>query len=217
MPCSHTIKPGSQNSLDFKTVAKRKGRKNSLRLFPSPLGEGQGRGQPGSQRFIAGMDKVESLLYIPPMKLSHKSDYALTAVRYFTGLKSGETGSITQVAQAGGIPREFLAKVLRDLVKSGILKVYQGVRGGYALAKPCSRISFLEVIEAVDGPVRVSLLTMAPSNNPLKPGPSDLLLEQTLARMEKEVRTRLGKLNFGKYKGKPLERTRVEQTGPEPF
>jgi Rrf2 family protein len=163
------------------------------------------------------VDKVESLLYIPSMKLSHKGDYALTAVRYFAGLKAGEVGSITQVAQAGGIPREFLAKVLRDLVKAGILKVYQGVRGGYALAKPAAKISYLAVIEAVDGPLRLSLLTSPPSSNPLKPGPSDLLLETTLARLEKEVRVRLGKLNFGKFKGKPLERTRVEQTGPEPF
>ncbi|MEK7775733.1 MAG: Rrf2 family transcriptional regulator [Candidatus Zixiibacteriota bacterium] len=160
---------------------------------------------------------MDSKLYIPPVKLSHKTDYALTAVRFFAGLKSDQVGSITQVAQAGGIPREFLAKVLRDLVRGGILKVYQGVKGGYALAKPASKISILAVIEAVDGPLRVSLLTSPPSKNPLKPGPSDLLLEATVGRLEREVRDRLEKLNFGKFKGKPIERTRVEQTGPEPF
>jgi Rrf2 family protein len=151
------------------------------------------------------------------MTFSHKTDYALTAVRYLAGLRKGEVASITRIARECGIPREFLAKVLRYLVRAGVLKAIQGVSGGYELAKPAQKITFMEVVEAVDGKWRLSLLTSPPSNNPLRPGPSDRLLEATVAKLEQEARKQLCRMHFGRFAKTPLERTRVEQTGPEPF
>ena len=83
------------------------------------------------------------------MRLSRKSDYALRAVMYFAGLPKGKLASIGEVAKAQSIPREFLAKILKDLTWGGILVSFQGVTGGYRLARPARGVTFLDVIEAM--------------------------------------------------------------------
>ena len=95
------------------------------------------------------------------MRLSRKSDYALRAVRHLSTLPKGKLGSINSVSEAEEIPREFLAKILKDLTRSGILVSYQGVTGGYRLAKLPKEVTFLDVIEAIDGPVHLNLCTEA--------------------------------------------------------
>ena len=93
------------------------------------------------------------------MRLSRKSDYALRAVKHLANLPTGKLGSINSVSAAESIPREFLAKILKDLTRSGILVSYQGVTGGYRLSKTPKDVTFLHVIEAIDGPMHLNLCT----------------------------------------------------------
>lgn len=93
------------------------------------------------------------------MRLSRKSDYALRAVRHISSLPKGKLGSINSVSEAEDIPREFLAKILKDLTRSGILVSYQGVTGGYRLSRQPKDVTFLDVIEAIDGPIHLNLCT----------------------------------------------------------
>ena len=97
------------------------------------------------------------------MQLSRKADYALRGVRHLSTLPKGILGSINSVAEAEKVPREFLAKILKDLTRSGILVSYQGVTGGYRLAKPAKEISYLDVIEAIEGPIHINLCTEGPT------------------------------------------------------
>lgn len=93
------------------------------------------------------------------MRLSRKSDYAIRAIRHISGLGKGNLGSINSIAEGEKIPREFLAKILKDLTRGGILVSYQGVKGGYAMAREPKEVSFLNVIEAIDGPIHLNLCT----------------------------------------------------------
>ena len=93
------------------------------------------------------------------MRLSRKSDYALRAVKHLSNLPKGKLGSINSVSEAESIPREFLAKILKDLTRAGILVSYQGVTGGYRLAHLPKEITFLNVIEAIDGTLHLNLCT----------------------------------------------------------
>jgi Rrf2 family protein len=45
---------------------------------------------------------------------------------------------------------------MRKLVKHGLVKSYRGPHGGYALAKEAAEITFLQVIECIDGPLVVN-------------------------------------------------------------
>jgi Rrf2 family protein len=93
------------------------------------------------------------------MQLSRKADYALRAVKHLSTLPKGKLGSINSIAEAESIPREFLAKILKDLTRGGLLVSYQGVTGGYRLSKPPKDITFLDVIETIEGPVHINLCT----------------------------------------------------------
>ena len=55
------------------------------------------------------------------------------------------------------LPREFLAKILKILTAKGLVRSSRGAHGGYQLARPARDISFLEVIEAVEGPVQLNV------------------------------------------------------------
>ena len=94
------------------------------------------------------------------MLLSRKADYALRAVRHLSLLPKGTLNSINAIAAAEEIPREFLAKILKDLTRSGVLESFQGVTGGYRLGKKAREISFLDVIEAIEGPLHLNLCTV---------------------------------------------------------
>jgi Rrf2 family iron-sulfur cluster assembly transcriptional regulator len=99
------------------------------------------------------------------MRLSRKSGYALRAVRYLASLPTGKLGSINSVSEAESLPREFLAKILKDLTRASILVSFQGVTGGYRLARKPREISFLDVIEAIDGPIHLNLCTSGKACN----------------------------------------------------
>lgn len=93
------------------------------------------------------------------MQLSRKADYALRAVKHLSTLPKGKLGSINSIAAAEAIPREFLAKILKDLTRGSILVSFQGVTGGYRLQGTPKDVSILDVIEAIEGPVHINLCT----------------------------------------------------------
>jgi Rrf2 family protein len=88
------------------------------------------------------------------MKLSHASSYAVHGVVGLAAQPSGRLVPSHVVAQAGSIPEHFVQKILTLLVRAGIVLATRGARGGFVLARPADRITLLEVVEAVDGPIR---------------------------------------------------------------
>jgi Rrf2 family transcriptional regulator, iron-responsive regulator len=86
------------------------------------------------------------------MKLSRSSAYAVRAVVAMASNPGQAPSHAT--AKAVGIPPLFLLKLLNPLVRAGLLKSVKGPHGGYRLAKPACEITLLEVVEAVDGPIR---------------------------------------------------------------
>src|SRR3954451_25161553 len=88
------------------------------------------------------------------LKLTRASSYALHAVEYMAALGQDRPVASHHIALARGIPEGFLLKVLRPLVAARLLRSVKGPHGGYRLARPASKISLLEVVEAVEGPIR---------------------------------------------------------------
>src|SRR5947209_2275006 len=89
------------------------------------------------------------------MRLTRASSYALHAV-VFMAVQKQHTRPVAShhIAKARGIPERFLLKVLKPLVSARVLHSIKGPNGGYRLARSASDISMLEVLEAVDGPIR---------------------------------------------------------------
>jgi Rrf2 family protein len=90
------------------------------------------------------------------MKLTLASVYALHAVAYMAEQKHDRPIASHIIAEQQGVPERFLLKVLKPLVTAEppVLMSIKGPNGGYRLARPASEITLLEIIEAVDGPIR---------------------------------------------------------------
>ena len=59
--------------------------------------------------------------------------------------------SSRDLAELQGISPSFLAKIFPKLEKAGIVTATGGIRGGYQLARPAEKISFLEIVDAIEG------------------------------------------------------------------
>jgi Rrf2 family protein len=88
------------------------------------------------------------------MKLTRAASYALHAVAYMAAQKHDRPIASHHIAQARGIPERFLLKVLKPLVSARVLISIKGPNGGYRLARSAGDINMLEIVEAVDGPIR---------------------------------------------------------------
>jgi Rrf2 family protein len=85
------------------------------------------------------------------MRTTAKADYAVRAAVELAA--AGEMVTSEQVAQAQGIPVNFLENILRDLRRAGIVESRRGQAGGYALARSPEDVSVADVIRAVEGPL----------------------------------------------------------------
>jgi Rrf2 family protein len=88
------------------------------------------------------------------MKTTAAARYALRALAHLGALDGNPTVTSHDIARAHGIPEKFLLKVLKHLATAGLLHSNKGPHGGYRLARPAKSITLLEIVEAVDGPVR---------------------------------------------------------------
>ncbi|HEV8524246.1 MAG TPA: Rrf2 family transcriptional regulator [Terriglobales bacterium] len=88
------------------------------------------------------------------LKLTKKADYGLMAMKHLA--ENPGSCSAKEMAEAYGIPQEALAKILQKLVKVGLLSSHHGMNGGYVLARDARKITALEVIKAIDGPLFIT-------------------------------------------------------------
>jgi Rrf2 family protein len=89
-------------------------------------------------------------------KLSKKSDYGLIAMKHLAIHRQEHACSANEIAEEYGISVTLMAKVLQKLAKHGLVAARHGSTGGYQLAKQADRISALEVLTAIDGPVLIT-------------------------------------------------------------
>ena len=87
------------------------------------------------------------------MKISRSTGYALLAVGYLAQHQKEGIILSQAISKKYNIPLEYLLKILQQLVKANILRSKRGPRGGFSLARPVKKITLLQVIEAVDGPM----------------------------------------------------------------
>ena len=84
------------------------------------------------------------------LRLSKKIEYGLLAVQYIT-MHPEKMVPAKEMAEELNLSFEFLAKTLQKLMKKGIVKSYQGIKGGYKLAKKPGDISLADIITALEG------------------------------------------------------------------
>lgn len=125
------------------------------------------------------------------MKITRATAYAIYALMHIAQLKSESPVASRTIAQAHNIPERFLLKVLKPLVAMGLLHSVKGPRGGYQLARPPSQITLLEIIEAVEGPLRVQRVFGGAQQDTL-----ERKLTQALQAATEEARRKLNQIKL---------------------
>jgi Rrf2 family protein len=87
------------------------------------------------------------------MRISAKADYAVRAALELAAAPEGEPVKGEQLAEAQGIPLQFLEHILLELKHARLVRAKRGARGGYWLARDPEDISIADVIRAVEGPL----------------------------------------------------------------
>jgi Rrf2 family protein len=87
------------------------------------------------------------------VRISAKADYAVRATLELAGAENGQPVKGERLAEAQGIPLQFLEHILLDLKHADLVRAKRGARGGYWLARPAGEITIADVIRAVEGPL----------------------------------------------------------------
>lgn len=87
--------------------------------------------------------------------ISRTAEYALRAMVYLAQYP-GRSHTNQQIARGTRVPIGYLAKVLQNLSRAGLIISRRGLGGGFALAKPTHEISLYEVVQAVDPIPRIA-------------------------------------------------------------
>jgi Rrf2 family protein len=78
-------------------------------------------------------------------------EYALHSLLHLGDLPPNASVSVGRLADFQGIPSAYAAKILQDLKRARLVKGAPGPHGGFRLDRPLDSISFLEVVEAIEG------------------------------------------------------------------
>jgi Rrf2 family protein len=131
------------------------------------------------------------------MRLTRSSCYAVHALAHLAAAGEGRRVASSDIAKARGIPEGYILKVLKPLVTARLVRSRKAPFGGFRLAKPANRITLLEVVEAVEGPVRGEAPVWGPNQ-----GGFDARLRQVCEKAAGLVRRRLGRVRLADLVGK---------------
>ena len=112
------------------------------------------RMQPGNQTNRTGFTG---------MQLTRAADYAVRVMIHLAGAAPGTRVSRTELAGIIDCPEQFLSKVLQSLTHAGMITSHRGNTGGFELPPARRSASVLEIVEAVEGPIRLNTCLNTPS------------------------------------------------------
>ncbi len=90
------------------------------------------------------------------IRLSRMADYGVVIMTFLAGHRC-EIHTAQRVADATGLPQAAVGKLLKAFARAGLLESQRGSHGGYCLNRRAEDISIAEVVEAVEGPIALTL------------------------------------------------------------
>lgn len=116
------------------------------------------------------------------MRLNRSVGYGLMAVAYVALHQDEGLIMAAKISKAYKIPLEYLLKIMQQLVRVNVLRSKRGPGGGFSLAKPAKDITMLEIVEAVDGPLRQNMEMAALTKNAPFAVKMEKIAEEALAK-----------------------------------
>ena len=124
------------------------------------------------------------------LSLSRKTDYALVALAELCWL-GADRASARQISEHTGVPLPVLTNILHRLGVAGLVQSRRGAKGGYGLARVPAEITFTEIIEAIEGPFRLTVCNgeaEEPSSEHACDLEADCRIKMPIQRLQQEMR-----------------------------
>ena len=88
------------------------------------------------------------------MQVTKTLDYAVRSLTYMGHQPIGKH-RMKEISHEQHIPLSYLAKIMRRLVKKGLVRSSLGPDGGYTLRKSPQEINLRDIYEAIEGEIRM--------------------------------------------------------------
>lgn len=131
--------------------------------------------------------------------MTARASYATRALTQLAQVKSKDWVKSKDLAKKIDISPDFLAQIVLDLKKAGLIKAQRGIGGGVKLAQDPRKINLKQIIEAVEGKIVLkkcfedesscAFYSSCPFVRTLKEGQNQMLSvyeKKTLAQIVKE-------------------------------
>jgi len=85
------------------------------------------------------------------MLYSKSAEYAIRAFVHLSQVPEGKFAMVKNIAKEEEIPAHFLAKILQQLARKGLLRSSKGPTGGFVLRQKAEDISLKDIVMALEG------------------------------------------------------------------
>jgi len=85
------------------------------------------------------------------LKINKRVEYALMALKFIASNKEEDLTSAREICDNFKTPFDTTAKVMQKMNTAGILKSVKGIKGGYSLNTPLSKITYMDLVCLIEG------------------------------------------------------------------
>jgi FeS assembly SUF system regulator len=89
------------------------------------------------------------------IRITKQTDYGIVLLTHFAAQPERYV-SAPELAAETQLPLPMVSKILKVLVREGLLLSHRGVKGGYGLARAPREISMAQIIAALEGPIAIT-------------------------------------------------------------
>lgn len=89
------------------------------------------------------------------IRITKQTDYGIVLLTHLATTPERQVNA-PELAGETRLPLPMVSKILKLLVREGVLVSHRGVKGGYGLARAPEEISMAEVISALEGPIAIT-------------------------------------------------------------
>ena len=118
--------------------------------------------------------------------ISQTVEYALRAIVYLAGQDDARTTQ--QISEVTKVPPAYLAKVLQNLNRAGLVRSHRGLYGGFSQGKLPAELTIWEVVQAVEPIRRITSCPLELESHRTRLCPLHRRLDDALALVEKAFR-----------------------------
>ena len=86
------------------------------------------------------------------LRMTKQADYGIVLMTYLAG-RPDQRFAAPELAAYTRLPLPTVSKILKQLTREGLLDSHRGVKGGYSLAHDPTRITVVDMISALEGPI----------------------------------------------------------------